>query len=88
MGDAVKIGPGLFGLEGRRAGSAPGFPYSQAMRESGITWSAATLDAYLANGQGLVPGNKMVSPDIADPQRRADLVFFLLLVTRPPPEGP
>src|SRR5690242_5120377 len=39
-----KIGPSLYGVVGRRAGSARDFEYSEAMKGSGITWDAASLD--------------------------------------------
>jgi cytochrome c2 len=45
-------------------------------------WSASRLDAFLADGQRLVPENRMVSPRVSDPRQRADLVFFLGLATR------
>ncbi len=76
-GQAVKIGPHLSSLAGRRAGGLPGFAYSDAMRRSDFDWSARTLDAFLADPQRVVPGNRMLSPGVADTMARADLVFFL-----------
>jgi len=81
-GTSSKVGPGLKGLMGRRAGAAPGFPHSAAMRNSGITWSPRSLDAFLANAPSFIPGNKMVAPGVSDPLLRADLIFFLERVTR------
>jgi cytochrome c len=77
-GEAVKIGPHLKGLEGRRAGGLPRFAYSAAMQRSGLVWNARTLDAFLADPQRVVPGNRMISPGVADSSARADLVFFLI----------
>jgi len=74
----AKLGPILRGIAGRRAGTVPGFRYSRAMRRSGITWSAPTLDAYLADPQGTVPGNAMPYPGMADAKQRADLIAYLL----------
>ncbi|MBW2229311.1 MAG: c-type cytochrome [Deltaproteobacteria bacterium] len=80
-GTSIKIGPGLQNLIGRRAGAEPGFPHSAAMRSSGITWNERTLDAFLSDGQGFIPGNKMIGSGVPDPRLRMDLIFFLRLVT-------
>lgn len=78
VGRAAKIGPPLEAIEGRRAGSVPGFGYSEAMRSSNLIWDARTLDAFLADPQRVVPGNRMVAPGVHDPGMRRDLVFFAL----------
>ena len=52
-------GPSLHGIMGASAASADGFRYSNAMKNSGITWNAETLAGYLADPKGYVPGNKM-----------------------------
>ena len=54
-----RVGPRHCGLFGRRAGSVPGFPYSDAMRDSGIVWSWETLDRFIADPLGTVPGTFM-----------------------------
>lgn len=77
-GDALKIGPPLSGLDGRPAGSVPGFGYSSALLRSGLVWNARTLDAFLAAPQRVVPGNRMVSPGVAGSAARGDLVYFLI----------
>ncbi len=53
------IGPSLAGVVGRKAGSEPGFKYSDAMAKSGITWTPENLEKYLKNPREMVPGNKM-----------------------------
>src|SRR5262249_32646337 len=53
------VGPNLFGVVGRKAGSKSDFSYSAAMKNSGITWSHQKLDAYLAHPAQIVPGNRM-----------------------------
>lgn len=71
-------GPSLAGIWGKPAGSAQGFErYSEALQESGIVWGEHTLDAWLADPQALIPGNRMTFPGIDDPKARADLVAFL-----------
>ena len=52
-------GPNLHGVFGRKAGSLAGFKYSPGYAASGIVWDEATLDAYLANPQALIPGSVM-----------------------------
>lgn len=71
-------GPSLAGTWGRKAGSAPGFArFSAALRDSGLVWNEATLDAWLANPARAVPGNYMQFGGIADERVRADLIAFL-----------
>lgn len=75
-------GPRHRGLLGRRAGTQPGFEYSAALRASGLTWTARTLDRWLADPNALVPGNKMVVQLAKDPVDRADLIAWLKVATR------
>jgi cytochrome c len=72
-----KIGPNLVGIIGRAAGSVEGFAYSDAMKNSGITWSAETIAAYVADPKAYVPGNKMVFVGIRKPGDVEDLLAFL-----------
>ena len=72
-----KIGPNLFSVVGRKAGTYPGFSYSSAMKSAGFAWTPAKLDAYLAGPQKVVPGNAMPFGGIADAKQRADLVAYL-----------
>ncbi len=72
-----RVGPRHCGLFGRRAGSVPGFDYSDAMRKSGIVWDAATLDRFLAAPTQVVPGTTMGYAGIPDPAERAALIAWL-----------
>ncbi len=74
--DQDRIGPRHRGLIGRKAGAVPGFEYSPALRASRIVWSARTLDAWLADPERLVPGQRMnySVPEAAD---RAALGAYL-----------
>jgi cytochrome c len=74
---ANRVGPGLEGIIGRKAGTAPGFSYSSAMKQSGIVWDAKTLDTYLESPQKAVPGNKMTYTGLKNPTDRTDLVTYL-----------
>jgi cytochrome c len=68
-------GPRLAGVFGRKAGSVPGFDYSPALKNSGITWDAATLEKWLSGPDTLVPDTKM---DFYVPkaQERSDLIAY------------
>jgi cytochrome c len=71
------LGPNLFGIVGRKAGSVAGFNYSAAMKNSGITWSADKLEAYIEHPAAVVPGNRMAFAGIGDAGQRADVVAYL-----------
>jgi cytochrome c len=71
------VGPDLHGLIGRRAGTAPGFAYSAALRESGVAWNDRTLDAFLAAPQSFIPGNRMQFAGIASAAERRALIGYL-----------
>jgi cytochrome c len=72
-----RTGPRHCGLIGRRAGSVPGFAYSEAMKRSGIVWNARTLDRFLAAPLKAVPGTAMGYAGIADAGERRDLIAYL-----------
>jgi len=72
------FGPSLAGVSGRKAGSLPGYAYSKALKNSGITWNAATLDAWLTSPRKMVPGTRMPFMGIPDPAKRKAVVDFLL----------
>jgi cytochrome c len=71
------VGPELNGVIGRKAGSVPGYAYSPANRDSGLTWDEATFTAYIQDPQAKVPGTKMVFPGVKDPQQIKDLIAYL-----------
>jgi cytochrome c2 len=71
------LGPSLAGVIGRKAGELPGFRYSAAMKKSGITWTAQTLDEFLVDPQHLVPANRMPYAGMTDAGARADLIAYL-----------
>ena len=72
-----RIGPTLFGVVGRPAGSVPGFNYTADHKKLGVTWDAATLDKYLTNPRAMVPDTSMVYAGLKDNAERADLVAYL-----------
>jgi cytochrome c len=77
------IGPSLYGVFGRKAGTVPKFSYTEANRDSGIVWTDETLFAYLKAPQKAIPGTKMIFPGIKRETERRDLIAFLKQATRP-----
>ncbi|MBX9648893.1 MAG: cytochrome c family protein [Xanthobacteraceae bacterium] len=79
IGEGAKnaVGPALNGIIGRKAGTAPGYSYSDANKNSGITWDEATFREYIKDPKAKVPGTKMVYAGLKDEQKTNDLVAFL-----------
>ena len=57
--------------------SADGFEFSQPMKDSGLTWNQATLDRYLTDPRGVVPGTKMAFGGVADAAKRQAIIDYL-----------
>ena len=75
-------GPTLHGMFGRKAGTAAGFEFSEAMNKSGIVWDDTTLTDYLRDPQARVPGTKMVFNGVKQAGQLADLVAYLKEATK------
>jgi cytochrome c len=71
------VGPALYGAYGRKAGEAPGFPYSDNLKKSGLVWTPQKLNEWIQKPDALVPGAKMKLAPISQPQDRADIIAFL-----------
>jgi cytochrome c len=71
------VGPVLNGVIGRKAGSVAGYSYSDANKDSGITWDEATFREYIRDPKAKVPGTKMIYAGLKDEQKTNDLVAFL-----------
>jgi cytochrome c len=71
------VGPTLFGVVGRSAGSVTGFNYTADHKKLGVTWDAATLDKYLANPRAMVPDTSMIYAGLKNDAERADLIAYL-----------
>jgi cytochrome c len=84
LDEAKTDGPSLNGVFGRKAGSRDDYRYSAAMTRSGIVWDATTLDAYIANPQDYVKGNRMSFAGVSDKSDRDDLIAYLEQATKPP----
>jgi cytochrome c len=79
IGDGAKnlVGPVLNGVVGRKSGSYPGYAYSDANKNSGITWDEATLMEYLKNPRAKVPGTKMLFPGLKRDDDIVNVIAFL-----------
>jgi len=76
------IGPTLYGILGRKAGEMADYRYSRALRDSGITCTAETLDIFIAEPQASVPANRMPYAGMPDAADRADLIAYLQKVSK------
>jgi len=78
---ANRVGPKLYGVFGRKAGTVPGFNYSDAMKNSGIVWDDASLAKFLRDPRADLPGNRMSFPGIEDDAVLSDLLRQLKQAT-------
>jgi cytochrome c len=76
------VGPSLQGMFERKAGDVAEYRYSPAMKRSGIAWSAQSLDAYLADPQNYIKGNRMPYSGMPEARNRADLIEYLRAATK------
>lgn len=79
---ASVAGPNLHGVFGRKAGTAAGYEFSEAMTKSGIVWDEATMAEYNRDPKGKVPGTKMVFNGVKNAGQLADLVAYLKQATQ------
>ena len=71
------VGPELNGVLGRKAGSVPGYNYSDANKHSGVVWDEATLAKYLRKPREVVPGTKMAFPGFDSDSDIANVISYL-----------
>ena len=79
VGETAKnaVGPVLNGVIGRKAGTYAGYNYSDANKNSGLTWDEATFRDYIKDPKVKVPGTKMIYAGLKDAQKTSDLLAFL-----------
>jgi cytochrome c len=75
--DKNKVGPTLQGVIGRKAGAVAGFKYSEAMRNSGVTWDTTTIAEYVAKPKEFIAGNKMAFAGLKKEDEIEDLVAYI-----------
>ena len=76
-GATNKIGPELNGLDGRKSGTVAGFDYSDANKNSGITWNKDQFLDYIKDPKAKIPGTKMVFAGIKNEKERNDLWAYI-----------
>ena len=72
-----KVGPELNGLDGRKSGSVAGYSYSDANKNSGITWNEANFKDYIKDPRAKVPGTKMIFAGIKNETEAKNLWAYL-----------
>ena len=79
IGEGAKdaVGPVLNGVVGRKAGTYPDYSYSDANKNSGLTWDEATLTEYLKNPRAKVPGTKMIFPGLPKDEDISNVIAYL-----------
>src|SRR5579871_5891253 len=79
IGEGAKnaVGPVLNGVVGRKAGTYPDYTYSDANKNSGLTWDEATLKEYLKNPRAKIPGTKMIFAGLTKDADIDDVIAYL-----------
>jgi len=72
-----KVGPELNGIDGRHSGSAPNYSYSDANKNSGITWNKEQFLEYIKDPKGKIPGTKMAFAGIKNEKEANDLWAYI-----------
>ncbi|KEO90131.1 hypothetical protein EH31_08545 [Erythrobacter longus] len=70
-------GPNLYGVMGRKAGGLEGYSFSDAFAASDITWDEASMDGFLADPQGYIPGSEMLVGAVPDEEQRKAIIAYL-----------
>ena len=76
-GAPSSAGPNLYAVIGRAAGRYPGYPFSDALVQSGVVWDAQSLDAFLADPSGYIPGSEMRRGTVREAETRAAIIAYL-----------
>jgi cytochrome c len=79
VGEAAKnaVGPVLNGIIGRKAGTYAGYNYTDANKNSGLTWDEPTFRDYIKDPKAKIPGTKMLYAGLKDEQKTSDLLAYL-----------
>jgi cytochrome c len=87
-GGGNMTGPNLYGIFGRKAGTAPDFNYSDAVKAAGFTWEFHHLDSWLSDPRGFLPGTKMTFMGFKDPKDRTDVIAYVAVESGYKPPAP
>ncbi len=81
------VGPNLHGLVGQRAGTRPGYTYSETLASWGVTWTPDMLHGFIMNSESMVPGTWMAYRNILTPEETARLVEYIVEAAGAPATG-
>jgi cytochrome c len=87
QGGEDMTGPNLWGIFGRKAGTHPGFAYSDDLKNAGWTWDADQIDKWITDPRAMLANTKMTFVGVPDPTDRRDVIAFLKLQTSTPPQN-
>lgn len=72
-----RIGPSLHGVVGRKAGTAPGYRYSPALKKADLIWTEENLHKYLENPRKMIRGTRMAFAGLRSKKERDDVIAYL-----------
>ncbi|MCA8891076.1 MAG: cytochrome c family protein [Hyphomonas sp.] len=80
-GAGALVGPNLYGIFGREAGTSEGFAYSQALQDADFIWTPDKVDHWLENPQTFLKGNRMTFAGVRKPEDRIAVIAYLMTET-------
>ena len=78
------VGPNLWGIFGRKAGSKGDYAYSAGLKALSVTWDAASLDKWISNPRAMVAETKMTYLGLENAKDRVDVIAYLKVATTAP----
>ena len=76
-GGKNKIGPGLYGVLGRKSASISDYKYSKALVAHGKVWSYGEMNGYLIKPQAHIKGTKMAFAGLKSEKDRASVILYM-----------